>query len=42
MGLRAIFRLGVRRMSAKVTECARVQRAFERCVNNFSRKDVVY
>ena len=30
MGVKGIFSLGVRRMSAKVTECARVQRAFER------------
>jgi len=38
VGVREIFSLGVRRMSAKVTECAR----FERRVSNFSRKDVVY
>ena len=42
VGVREIFSLGVRRMSAKVTECARVQRAFERRTSNFSRKDVVY
>jgi len=42
MGVRGTFSLDVRRMSAKVAECARVQHAFERCVSNFSRKDVVY